>query len=543
MLISAFEFFSLWLIMYRIVGIGIPNSIAPGKQWGLLKFFVRISREGPKLLLKVALGVVLFVSITLLGTSLRILGTTFDLGHFTTTDSVASENLTEIIISPSDGLRMVVFGGGDIATPPHDQGQAWTKIMCQKLGCDTYVSFVPEADDLGGAVVSTPLLEAAYNRLSALYVAKDNSIELDYSWIKEQYVKPYRHDLAAQVDDFLLSSRARGGATESLWVFNVGYWDIWYLAALPLKLATEVIDSDILDLFFQIERLYQAVQGQESIAFPDADFGPGNPSHIRPEDGSGETTRIPFRIFLTRLFDISLSPGFRNTRPCPPSPHLRSTQLRNAAYLTKYWNVALGVAADDWLATPDPEYWSTADTMNIEVVEALAGKRPLQVEEPERGSKAGKYHRDQDNRKQQGNMISLPRRKIASYATADYLRELMIDRQLRNADLVDHNGLGARPPKDGFLDVSMPCTFRITAGDVFEHEEGVPVGDKTVVCRDPDNYLFYTGFTVGRRAIYEVGVRAARSFLDQVEATSAWREKAMMQEESIRKDKGPDRTA
>ncbi|KAI1179531.1 hypothetical protein F4777DRAFT_532964 [Nemania sp. FL0916] len=482
-------------------------------------------REGPHLLLKLACTVILYMLLTYWWYSAQISSITFDLSHFL---GWGMKNLinNETENGVTGGLRMVVFGGGDVATPSfsasewNDQGYAWTEIMCQKLGCDTYVSFVPETDNTGGAVISNSLIDAAYGRVSTPSIVsnKDRKVaKIDYLWATEQYPKAYRYDLAAQVDSFLSSPRSqRNTSTESLWVFNIGYWDVWYLAALPRKLATEVLDSSVREVFFQIERLYQAAQDQESVAFSGSDSG----------------SRAPFCIFLTRLFDISLTPGFASARPTPPSPHSGTSQLRNAAFLTKYWDALLEVAVDDWLATPDPEDWSTADTIDIKIVEALSGKRSLDV----RDSSGTESERDQSSWRSRNpsSRISLPRRKVASYGISHYLRELMIDRQLRNADLSDHNGLGARPPEDGFLDISMPCALEITVADI--GEDGAPYGtrSKTVLCREPDNYLFYTGFTVSPRAIHEIGVRAARRFLDQAEPDSRWREKARMQTEETR---------
>lgn len=403
-------------------------------------------------------------------------------------------------------------------------------------------------DRLGGAVISNPLLDAAYRRVSASPVVAnrdDKTAKLDYSWVVEQYPKPLRHDLAAQVDSFLSSPRTRGAATESLWVFNIGYWDVWYLAALPRRLATEVLDLSLRDLFFQIERLYRAAQDRESIAFSEPYFSDSRaPGSAGAGSGSkvGPVARAPFRIFLTRLFDISLAPGFASARPKPPSPHLSSSQMRNAAFLTKYWDTLLETAVDEWLATPDPEYWSTTDTIDIGVVEAVVGRRSLQREdlrqEIEEQNNEYVWGTEEFNSGGGGGISLPPRRKVASYGISSYLQELMIDRQLRNSDLSDRNGLGARPPEDGFLDITMPCALNIGGEGTAEDGDGDGVGggtkNKTVVCQEPDNYLFYTGFTVGPRAIREIGRRAARRLLDQVEAGSRWRERASVYKDGVR---------
>lgn len=215
-----------------------------------------------------------------------------------------------------------------------------------------------------------------------------------------------------------------------------------------------------------------------------------------------------------------MTPGFATARPKPPHPHSSASQLRNAAFLTNYWNALLEAAADKWVATPDPEDWSTTDAIDPQVVKALVGKQPLPMDAPYQ-----KQHHGWDNSKYDG-IITLPYRDFASYGISRYLRELMIDHQLRDADLFDHKGLGVQPPEDGFLDITMPCAFVKSGEALMEYGEVTDAECKTVVCEEPDNYLFYTGFTVGQRAIREIGLRAARRFLDQVEDDSMWREKA-----------------
>jgi hypothetical protein len=375
---------------------------------------------------------------------------------------------------------------------------------------------------MGGAVISNTLLDAAHKHITTVSTnGSDNTTGLDYSWIVKQYPRTARHDLAAQINSFLSSPRKQRASPETLWVFQVGFWDIWYLAALPRRLATEVLDSTVRDLFFNIERLYQAAQDRESTAFSNYYAELGASTALGPKQMAEAHRREPFRIFLAQLFDITLTPGFERMRPDPPSPHSRSDQLRNAAFLAKYWDGLLELAVDDWLATPDPENWSAADTIDIGVVKALAGKRLMAIGE-KRGRGQGKELGDHTR----SSRFLLPRRKVASYAISRYLRELMIDRQLRNADLSDRNGLGARLPEDGFLYITTPCVSGSVGNGPVEDGETVGLERKVYVCEEPDNHLFYTEYTVGQRAIREIGVRAARSFLDQVEVTSRWRGEA-----------------
>ncbi|KAI8630774.1 hypothetical protein F5Y19DRAFT_473893 [Xylariaceae sp. FL1651] len=484
-------------------------------------------RGGPKILLNVAVGVVLLTAVTYTWSSLRTPGALFGSDYLGGLKGKEAKKIGD----GGGGLRIVVFGGGDAATPiqsstKSESQAAWTEIMCQELDCGAYLSFVPDTVGMSGAVMSNTLIETALEHVSVSTSApagKDNNTILDYSWVEKQYPLLTYHDLSSQVNAFLASPLPKLAPTETLWIFNVGYWDIWHLAALPRKLATEVLDSAVRNLFFHIEILYQAAQDWNSVAFSDfysnsnvLELIETRPSMVK------EVPRAPFRIFLTRLFDISLSPGFASARPEPPQPHSRSDQLRNAAFLRRYWDAVLEEAVDDWLVSPDPEYWSTADAIDIGVVKALIGKRSA-VNEESRGkrNKAKESHAESNGLKQ--SRLPLPSREVASYDMSRYLQEQIIDRQLRNVDLMDHNGFGLRPLKDGFLDVSKPCISLNSAGSDIEVAGGK---GPAYICEQPDDHLFYSDFIVSQRAINTIGAHAADQFLKQ-DMSSIWKGRAV----------------
>ncbi|KAI0395632.1 hypothetical protein F5Y17DRAFT_182169 [Xylariaceae sp. FL0594] len=531
--------------------------------------------------------------------------------------------------NPGGGLRIVVFGGGDVATPGNYTGGsksderhlAWTEVMCQHLGCDTYLSFVPEAEGMSGAIMSNPLLQAAHQLLAAHTDPGPQSDgkepELDYSWVPAAYPVPSsRPDLASQIDEFLSSPKQEAEEgdraptpppAETLWVFNVGYTDIWNLVALPRHLATEVLDADLTDMFFQIKRLYTASQRRDSAAYsnfyspphphsksspfqykmptPNSSLFSSSASYLsstspfmsRRADSDTQNTdmgkdmemnsmacrREPFRIFITQAFDVTLTPGWENSRAKPPSPHTLSDHMRNAAFLTEYWNRLLRTAVDDWLDSLDPADWSTADAVDINVLSALSHHEPIRTESqmlremdinnanpnpnpnPKSKSKSktsppsssGKGTDGKDQTQKQENRvtdlttdanpnintyIALPRRQAASYSISRYIRELLIDHQMRDSNLSDAKGFGTRPLNAGFEHVDTSCVSR-RRSTKSESLEEVEVEVQVCAKEVEDEYLFYDDFTVGPRAVREIGVLAARRLMDQVEVRSRWR--------------------
>ncbi|CAJ2510923.1 Uu.00g065480.m01.CDS01 [Anthostomella pinea] len=348
----------------------------------------------------------------------------------------------------------------------------------------------------------------------------------DYSWVAEHYPVPTHQDLVGQIDAFLATPRPQRPPRETLWIFNFGYWDVWHLAALPRKLATAVLESEAHQLWSSIELLYQKAQDSESVAFSDYYLD----TNLDPAaTQSGAHPRAPFRILIPRFFDISLAPGFEAHRPEPPHPHTRAEQMRNAAFLTQFWDAIIVDLVDEWLDLPDPETWTDDDVVDIDVVNAVVAKRGETITAVERGGNS------------EGLLIPLPRREAMTYDMSRYLRELMVDRQLRDADLVDHNGLGTRPVDEGFAEVWQPCVqgeFALTNTDsVADGSDTAQKGelmDKEIsaideeLCAESREHLFWTGFTVNQRAINEIGKRAAAQFLRAARADAEWAMKSQL---------------
>ncbi|KAI1454793.1 hypothetical protein F4805DRAFT_304014 [Annulohypoxylon moriforme] len=399
------------------------------------------------------------------------------------------------------GLRVVVFGGGDIATPNRASWKAdaptsaWTDILCLQLNCNPYLSLVPLTDNDEGAFVSNSLFEAALARTSS---GDDGTTTgLDYSWLTENYPVPSHKDLLHQVEAFLASPLPRNPPRETLWIFNIGFWDIWSLSALPLKVATRLIETQAQHILSQIEILYEEAHKNDSIAFSDYYNGMG--LDFVHAGGKNSLPQAPFRIFIPKPFDISMTPGFNNVRFTPPLPHIKAEQMRNAAFLTKHWDKVIQNMLGEWITLPDLEEKS----VNVN-----------------------------------GVPIPSARREAISYDISSYIEELIVEHQLRNADLVDRNGLRLMAMTEGYAEVWKPCIQRnyafsgnSTAGNSTEN-------DGWTVCNSPDEHLFQTEFTVSRRTIFEVGRRAAKLLKRHMELDAEWVRKAQLPLSSLRR--GPD---
>ncbi|KAI0900682.1 hypothetical protein F4806DRAFT_504356 [Annulohypoxylon nitens] len=397
------------------------------------------------------------------------------------------------------GLRVVVFGGGDIATPNRAPWRAdgptpaWTD-----LNCNPYLSFVPLADSNGGAFVSNSLFEAALARTSQ--GDHDTPAGLDYSWLAQNYPVPSHKDLLHQVEAFLASPKPKTPPRETLWVFNIGFWDIWSLSALPPQVATRLIETQAQHLLSQIEILYEEAHKNDSIAFSDyytdTDL---DVTHIRGKDS---VPAAPFRIFIPTPFDISMTPGFETARFTPPLPHTKAEQMRNAAFLTRFWDKVIQNMLNEWTTLPDLE----EKGMNI-------------------------------------NGISVPsaRREVVSYDISSHIQEVIIEHQLRSADLVDRNGLGSMAATEVYTEIWKPCIQKdFTFDENNSSAENDAKNGSWTVCNAPDEHLFQAEFTVNRRTILEIGKRAAKVVRRHAEMDVEWARKAQLPLSSLRK--GANRT-
>lgn len=195
-----------------------------------------------------------------------------------------------------------------------------------------------------------------------------------------------------------------------------------------------------------------------------------------------------FRVVIPELFDISLTPGWHAQRRSPPAPHTKAEQLTNAANLTYRWNSEIRGRMDEWERTADPEPKEGEERGRFGFIPASKRASP-KLRRAARGPEPAK----------EGDALRVPfpRRVAAQVNTAEFVREAIIERQMRQHGLTDSVGRGNRTePERGvyFAETWTPCIWART-GETPEAAGAYPA------CDTPGDYLFHSPFTLGDRAI------------------------------------------
>lgn len=296
---------------------------------------------------------------------------------------------------------------------------------------------------------------------------------LDYTFVPDLFpIKWNIPDLATQVSDFLNMEKPEKAPTETLWVFSLGPWDIWSLATLPISVGKSITDTITTDIFTHVERLYKASRDENSIAYSDyfdetVLAALANGTSVNNTDSSiqnrGEypnarPTIEPFRIIIPKVFDPSALPGWWDSRPPVASIHSKAEQMKHAAELTDYWNDNLHNGLAQWILKETLDMEKEGKTEDEKAKEK--SKKPEPEKEPIEEKRWRSDTTEAPKSQASGAAPVTPRKALRdgiAYDLPDYVLAVMADRQMRNNDLKDSNGMGDSPSEDSFLEVWAPC--------------------------------------------------------------------------------------
>ncbi|KAF9878290.1 hypothetical protein CkaCkLH20_04328 [Colletotrichum karsti] len=475
----------------------------------------RALRGGPRLVIQLILAV---FGLIILGKFFTSPSSDLMTGSRWTWSPFGSKSDGDVGSGQPGGVRLIVFGSPDIATSSNGKGSGWTEMLCKELACSSHHSFIPQTSLPAQALTAHDHYNATIEKVTR-ELDQEKAPGYNYDFILDQYpLADAIADLTAQVDQFLSQPQPRLVPKETIWVFTFGTWDIWTLATLPRDLGQGIVDLAIRALFAQVERVYQASLDTNSVAF--SDFWAYQDAELIEklnkmdrEGGDIDEREVEnFRVIIPELFDISLTPGWHAQRQSPPSPHTKAEQMTNAAHLTDRWNSEVRGRIDEWKRTADPEPKEGEERGQFGYIPASNRASP-KLRRAARGLEAPA----------EGDALRVPfpRRVAAQVNTAEFVREAIIERQMRQHGLADSDGRGNRSEPDRgvyFTETWTPCIWAKT-GETPEAAGGYSA------CDAPGDYLFHTPFTLSDRAIEFTAKVAAAETRDKLAFVDAVEEK------------------
>ena len=270
-------------------------------------------------------------------------------------------------------------------------------------------------------------------------------------------------DLATQIQQFIALPPSSIKPTETLFVVSFGFWDIYNFAGFDYPIAQHATDTSVNELFNQLNILYAHYSQNLSAAHTVAEStgAPTNITEVDVEERSRTTSS--FRVVIPKLFEPTLVPGWLSQRPVPLAPSSIAENQKNAVYLASRWNTLLENKIGGWLK----EAILAPDDIANTTTEELA---------------------------------SLPfvERDIFYYDLPKYLLDIIVEHQLEDEGLSDASGLGKG--ESPFESVYEPC--------IIEAEDAEPGGvdlSGQMVCKEPEEYLFWDSFNLGSVAKQGIG--------------------------------------
>ena len=292
-------------------------------------------------------------------------------------------------------------------------------------------------------------------------------------------------DLATQINSYIALQPPKKRPTETIFVVSFGFWDVYDFSRMDFPIAQNGTDSSIKEIFKQLDILYNH--------FVTNLYSPAA-SGLEDATDDTETPQTPsFRVILPRLFDPTLLPGWITLRPHSPAPSSVAEQQKNAVYLTERWNNVMENKIAEWVvSTPAPP--------------------PPTFEQSE-------SHEDTRNnyeRSQPAESILAIQKDVFYYDLPKLLLDIMVEHQLEDEGLSDANGLGNG--ESPFESVYQPCVREAESDDT----DGLVDLNGMLVCKEPEEYLFWDAFNLGAVAKGMIGKEVGEMVRENKTLRTKW---------------------
>jgi hypothetical protein len=263
-------------------------------------------------------------------------------------------------------------------------------------------------------------------------------------------------DLAAQIQSFIHENTTSKNLSETIFIVSSGFWDIYNYASIDFELGKNATDTAVDELFDQLSILYSHLTSRIT-----------SPENNSRSNTSTQADPPTFQVMLPKLLDPSLTPGWLSHRPLPLKPSSIAEQQKNAMYLTARWNMRIENKMVSWMKPP-PSDTSTTNPSSIQTVE----------------------------------------KDIFYFDLPETVLDMMIEFQLQDTGISESADSGLGKGYTPFDCVDVPC-LRDSRFEEESEEEEFDELNGMLVCKTPDEYMFWDAFGIGSVAKKNIALEAA----------------------------------
>ncbi|EPE28520.1 hypothetical protein GLAREA_09641 [Glarea lozoyensis ATCC 20868] len=360
-----------------------------------------------------------------------------------------------------EAVNLVVFGDSWVDDTPQSgqsgRGKSWARVVCEEIHCSSYTSFAAtQPSDAYPANPPTGVMASNAVYRKALEQSRSGSMTNQTDLLP---------DLGSQIQSFIGGKQsAVRDSRETIFVLSLGFWEVYHYASMEFEFAESTTDSAVDGLFDQIELLYRHAVNNTSTTAQQLESNSSTPANAPV-----------FRVMIPKLIDPSITPGWLTHRPVPLKPSSIAEQQKNAAYLTSRWNLRVENKMIQWMKS-----------------------NSIENEAPE--TPEGSPDVTQDPRESQ-----FLEKDFYYYNVARQVLDMIVEHQLEKTGISDASGLGKG--SSPFKRVQTPCLsesqLHEDLGENFDELNGY------LLCKTPDEYMFWDAFNIGSVAKRSIGSGAA----------------------------------
>lgn len=276
-------------------------------------------------------------------------------------------------------------------------------------------------------------------------------------------------DLGAQIQSYITENPPSKKPMDTIFVVSLGFWDVYNFASLDFDIAINATDASVEELFYQLDVLY-------------SHHAKSYPAHTIIK--ADNTTNPPlFPVIIPNLLDPSLVPGWISHRPLPIRPSSIAEQQKNAMYLTNRWNFAMENKMISWMKGI-PIFYESEEKKNEELRRKASEPSATNATKP----------------------IAAVRKDIFYFDIAQQILDMLVEYQMEDTGISDARGLGT-----GFTpyeNIYQAC-LRESEDEEDDEEEFLELNGH-LLCKNPDEYLYWDAFNVGSLAKVDIGKEVAQ---------------------------------